>query len=172
MEKVVVDGGEIVTMIHRLEQLGAHAHQRRRAPGRQIEAPEELEPPRLGRAMEPGCGRIGGRAHPGRGCGIQLGTVGAEPARQRLEEGDARTRFELAVARENFARERNARGLAAAGEQILAQMGQVGRVLLGDPAPIARTVDQRAPALRDRLQHFTKKRGIHRKVRLCRRIAD
>ena len=89
MEKVVVDGGEIVAMIHGLEQLRAHAHQRRRAAGRKIEAPEELEPARLGGAMEPGCGRIGGRAHPGRGRGIQSRTVGAEPARQRLEEGDA-----------------------------------------------------------------------------------
>ena len=76
VEKVVVDGGEIVAMIHRLDQLGAHAHQRRRAPGRQIEAPEELEPPRLGRAMEPGCGRIGGRAHPGRGRGISWARSG------------------------------------------------------------------------------------------------
>ena len=104
---------------------------------------------------------------------FESGTVGAEPARQRLEEGDARTRFELAVARENFARERNARGLAAAGEQILAQLGQVGRALLGDPAPIARAVDQRAPALRDRLQHFAEKRGVHRKVRtLVAAVAD
>ena len=62
MEEVVVDDGEIVAMIHRVEQLLAHAHQRRRAAGREIEAAEKLEPPRLGRAMELGGGRVGGRA--------------------------------------------------------------------------------------------------------------
>ena len=67
--------------------------------------------------------------------------------------------LQLGIAGQNLARERHPRGFAAAGEQILAQMRKVGRALLGDPAPIAR--DQRAAALRDRLQHIAEKRGVH-----------
>ena len=54
--KVVVDGGEIVAMVHRVEQLLAHAHQRGGAAGREIEPAEQLLPARLGRAM-----KLGGR---------------------------------------------------------------------------------------------------------------
>ena len=166
MEKVVVDGGKIVAMVHRFEQLGAHAHQRRGAARRKIEAAEELKPPRLGRAMELGRRGVRGRIHPGRGSGAEPGTVGAETARQRLEKGNARPGLQLGIAGQDLARERHPRGFAAAGEQILAQMRKVGRALLGDPAPIAR--DQRAAAFRDRLQHVAEKRGVHGMVRICR----
>ena len=138
VDEIVVDGGEIVAMIHRVEQLLAHAHQRRRAAGREIEAAEQLEPPRLGCAMELGRGGVRGRVHPGGGRGAEPGTVGAEPARQRLEKGNARPGVQLGIAGQDFARERDARGFAAAREQILAQMRKVGRALLGDLAPVAR----------------------------------
>ena len=39
---------------------------------------------------------------------FEQGTVGAEPGRQRLEEGDARTGFQLGIERENFAGKRHA----------------------------------------------------------------
>jgi hypothetical protein len=40
---------------------------------------------------------------------------------------------------------------SAAGEQIFAELRQALRALLGDAAPVARAVDERAPALGDRL---------------------
>ena len=60
--------------------------------------------------------------------------VGAEPARQRLEEGDAGTGLQLAVTREDFARERDPGGFAAAGQQLVAKLSEAGRALLGDLA--------------------------------------
>ena len=47
MNKVGVDLGEILAMIHRVHELFAHVHQRRGAAGREIEAAEKLEPPRF-----------------------------------------------------------------------------------------------------------------------------
>ncbi len=78
----------------------------------------------------------------------------SQAACQRLEERDAGTGFELAVAREDFASERHPRGFAAAGQEILAELGEVGRALLGDTSPVARAVDERAAAFRDGLQHI------------------
>ena len=51
--------------------------------------------------------------------------VGAEAVCQRLEEGDARTGGQLGIAREDLARERDAGGLAAAGQQLLAELDEV-----------------------------------------------
>ena len=166
MNEVVVDDREIVAMVHGVDQLLAHAHQRRRPTRREIEAPEELEPPRLGCVMDLGRGRVGGRVEPGRGRRAEPGTVGPEPARQRLEEGNAGARGQLAIAGEDFARERDARGFAAARQQILAKLDEVGRALLGDLAPVARAVDQRAAALRNGLQHVAEEGGIHERSNL------
>ena len=105
---------------------------------------------------------VRGRAQPGAGGGAEPVAIGAEAARQRLEEGDARAGCQLGVAREDFARERDAGGFAAAGEQILAELDEVGRALLGDPAPVARAVDERAAAFRDGLQHIAEEGGAHR----------
>ncbi len=91
----------------------------------------------------------------------QPGAVGTEPVRERLEESDAGTGFQPAVAGENLARERNARSFAAAREQILAQLDQARRALLGGLAAVARALDQRAAALRDGLQHVAEKGGVH-----------
>jgi hypothetical protein len=101
-----------------------------------------------------GCGCVRRRGQPGVGGGAEPVAVGAEAACQRLEERDAGTGFELAVARENFAGERHPRGFAAAGQEILAELGEVGRALLGDTSPVAGTVDERAAAFRDGLQHI------------------
>ena len=65
------------------------------------------------------------------------------------------------VAREEFARERHAGGFAATGEEILAELRQAFRALLGDAAPVARAVDERAAALGDRLQHVAEGGGAH-----------
>ena len=56
MEEIVVDDFEVAAMIHRVEQLLAHAHQRRGPVGARLRPTEELEPPRLGGAMELGRG--------------------------------------------------------------------------------------------------------------------
>ena len=48
MNKVGVDDSQIVAMIERVEQLLAHAHQRRGAAGRQIEPAKQFQPARLG----------------------------------------------------------------------------------------------------------------------------
>ena len=154
MEEVVVDHREIVAMIHCVHQLLAHAHQRGGSAGRKVEAPEQLEPSRLGCTVDLGCCRVRGRALPGSDCGAEPFSVHAEAARKRLEEGDARTGRQFGVAREDFAGERHPRGFAAAGQEILAELGEVGRALLGDTSPVARAVDERAAAFRDRLQHI------------------
>ena len=56
MDEIVVDDGEIVAVVHGVEQLLAHAHQRRGAVGRQIEPAKQLEPARLAGAIKLGRG--------------------------------------------------------------------------------------------------------------------
>ena len=87
--------------------------------------------------------------------------VGTEAGRQRLEEGDARTGGQFGVALQDLARERHARGLAAAGQELLAQLDQARRALFRALAALARAIEQRAAALRDGLQHFAKEGGVH-----------
>ena len=77
-------------------------------------------------------------------------TVRPEPGRQRLEERDARPGGQVGVARENFARERDARSLAAPGEELFAQFDQGLGPLGGVIVAAAPAVDQRAAALRNR----------------------
>ena len=70
---------------------------------------------------------IGGVALPGGDRRVEPRVVGAEPRRQRLEEGDARTGGQLVVAGEDLARERHAGRLAAPRQQLLAQLDQALR---------------------------------------------
>jgi hypothetical protein len=172
VEEVIVDHGEIVAMIHGVDELLAHAHQRRRSAGGEVEAAEQLEPSRLGGAMELGGGEVRRRGLPGRDRRAEPRAVGSEAPRQHLEKGDAGTSRELGVARQDFAGERHAGGFAAAGEQVLAQLGEIGRALLGDLAPVARAIDQGAAALRNGLQHVAEKGGIHGVARMSRRVGD
>src|SRR5205085_12108274 len=72
------------------------------------------------------------------------------------------------VAREDFARERHAGGFAAAGEQVFTELRQAFRALLGDAAPVARAVDERAAALGNRLQHVAEGGGAHGGLNLSR----
>ena len=80
---------------------------------------------------------------------------------ERLEERDAGAGGQFVVAREDLARERDTGSLAPTGQQFLAQLDQTVRTCRSVTAPVARAVDQRAPALRDRLQQFAEKRGVH-----------
>jgi hypothetical protein len=50
---------------------------------------------------------LGGVLLPGGGGGREPRVIGTEPLRQRLEEGDARSGGELAVAGQDLARERH-----------------------------------------------------------------
>ena len=63
VKEVLVDDREIVTMIHCVHQLLAHAHQRCRSARGEVEAPEELEPSRLGGAVDLGRGCVRRRGH-------------------------------------------------------------------------------------------------------------
>jgi hypothetical protein len=85
----------------------------------------------------------------------------AKTGRQRLEEGDARPDRQLRVAGEDFAGERHAGGLAAAGQQFLAQFDEAFRPLWRIAAPLALTVEQRPAPVRYALQKLAEKRRIH-----------
>ena len=102
----------------------------------------------VGRLFPPGGDRL-----------LHAGRIGAEALRQRLEEGDARSGGQLGIAAEDFARQRHAGGLAAAGQQVLAQFDQALGAGGGVAAPVAR--QQRAAALGNGLQQFPEKRGVH-----------
>ena len=52
MDEIGVDDGESSRLIHGVEQLLAHAHQRGGAAGREIEPAEQLLPARLGCGMQ------------------------------------------------------------------------------------------------------------------------
>ena len=157
MNEIVVDDGEIVAMIERVEQLLAHAHQRRGAAGRQIEPAEQFQPARLGGAMQFVRGIGGRRLPPGGNGGVDAGGIVAEGFRQRLEEGDARPGGQRRIVRQNLVGQRHAGGLAAAGKQRLAQLDQTVRAPARRLAP-----DQGAAAVRDALQHLAEERGIQR----------
>ena len=74
--------------------------------------------------MHFGGGRVGGLLAPGGDRLVHARGVDAEAGRQRLEKGDARAGGQLAVAAEDFARQRHAGGLAAAGQQVLGELDQ------------------------------------------------
>ena len=129
--------GEVVAMLHGVEQLLAHPHQRGGAAGREIEPAQQLLPARLGRgdAPPPRWHRTGSRARLDRG--VEPRMVGAEARGQRLEEGDTRAGGQLGVACEDLAGERHAGGFAAARQELLAELDQARRALLGGSAAVA-----------------------------------
>jgi len=101
--------------------------------------------PRLGCAVQPVCRGIGGSSQPGRGGGAEQRPIGTELHRQRLEEGDAGAGRQLAVARQDLARERDARSFAASRKQVLAKFDETFRTRRCVAAPVAR--QKRAAAL-------------------------
>ena len=58
MDEIGVDHRKVAAVRHRIEQLLAHAHQRRGAAGREIEPAEQFLPARLGGLMDLGCGLV------------------------------------------------------------------------------------------------------------------
>ena len=160
MDEIGVDHRQIVAMIHGVEQLLAHAHQRGGAAGREIEPAEQLEPPRFGDAMQLGCVRGRRRFAPRCDSGVDPRPIMAENARQRLEEGDTRADGQLRILGKDLVCQRHAGRLAATREQILAKLDETGRAGARRLAPVA--PDQGAAAVGDALQHLAEERSIHR----------
>ena len=128
--------------------------------GRKIEPAEQFVPSRFGGNMQFRSALAIGRLRATPRSRIDARVIGTERVRQRFEKGDARTDRQLGVARKDFPRQRNARGLAAARQQFLAELDQARRTLID--VPRRSRIDQRAAPVRDALQHFPEKRGVHR----------
>ena len=126
-------------------QLLAHAHQRGGAAGREIEAAEQFLPARLRGQVHLEGDLVGRIFLPGRDGGAQAGMIGTEIVPQRLEEGDPRTGRQLRVAIEDFARQRHPGGLAAARQELPAQLDQIGGPPFRVPAPVAGAVESARP---------------------------
>jgi hypothetical protein len=107
-------------------------------------------------------GLVGTQSRPGIDRGIDTLAVDAKAQGQRLEERDARPDGQFAVKRKDFARERHPGRFTPSRQQFLAQFDQACRLCRRVTAPVARAIDQRAAALRNRLQQFAEERGIHR----------
>ena len=148
MHEILIDRRQVVAVHHRVHELLAHRNERRGAARREIEPAEKFLPARLGGEMQFGRGLVRALARPGIDGGIDAARGRPRSGRQRLEERDARAGGQFVVERENLARERHAGGFAASGQQFLAQFDQAVRTCRSVTAPVARAVDQRAPALR------------------------
>ena len=127
------------------EQVLAHAHQRRRAARRLVEPPDQLLPARLGGEMQLGHGLLRSVRRIGLDGALQALMVAAELVDQAAQEHEARLAVERLVAGEHRARERDARSLAAPGQQGFAELLEIGAVARR-AAPEAQ---QRSAALRD-----------------------
>ena len=159
MDEIVVDDAELVAMRHGVEQLFAHAHQRRGAAGREIEPAEQFEPPRLAGLMQFG-GVIGdGRLPPIGDGAVDAGAIVTEGGGERLEKGDPRPGGQVGIFGQDFLRQRDTRGFAAAGQQFLALFDDAGRALMRRLPALA--LDQCAAAVGDALQHLAEERGVH-----------
>jgi hypothetical protein len=159
MDEVGIDRRQFRAAIERIDEMLAHAHQRRGAAGSEVEPPEQLLPPRFGGAMNFGGGRVRGLGPPLPDGGIEPRALDPEAFGKRLEERDARPRGQLGVSAENVACARGAGSFSAAREQRLAVVGERIRANLRPRAPLSR--DQRAAAFHNPLQQLAEKRGIH-----------
>src|SRR5271165_3185695 len=79
----------------------------------------------------------------------------SEARQQRFEKGDARTGFQLVVARENFSRQRHSGGFPADRQQLFAQLGKA--LGIGKPGRRPAALDKRPPAFGYCLQEFAEK---------------
>jgi len=161
MHEILIDRRQVVAPHQRVHQVLAYRHQCSRTTGCKIDPPEQLLAARLGGAVQLGRSPVGPLARPGIDRRVDALAINAESGHERLEERDARARRQLVVSREQFARQGDARGLAAAGQQLLAELNQAVRSCRSVTTPVTRPIDQRATALRDRLQHVAEEGGIH-----------
>ena len=125
MDEVVIDRAQIVlAMREHVEQLRAHAHQRDGAAGREVEPAEQFLPARFRGGVQLGSGIVVRVLVPAGDGRLHARLVGAETLGQRLEEGDTGAGGEFRIAGQDFARERDAGGLAAAGQEMIAEFDQ------------------------------------------------
>ena len=134
--------------LEQVDQILAQAHERERAARREVEAPDQLLRLRLGRVVQGMRGGARGRLSVGVDCVLDRRLVGAEIARDVDQEGEPVLLRQARIAVEDDARERHARSLAAARDQLVRELDQVGHTrapgLVAAPEP-----DQAAAALRD-----------------------
>ncbi len=131
MRDVAVEPGKALVRRLHVKQIGAQRHQLAGGVRRAIEPAEQFLPPRFGSKMQV-AGVVVARLRPPGLDGLrQLLPVRAVVAGQRLEERKPAGGVEVMIAVENLARHRGAGGLAAAGQQRLAQFDQLGGVLFG-----------------------------------------
>ncbi len=129
MHDVAVERGQILVALHQGKQVGAHFHEVAGAAGGAVEPPDQLLPPRLGGKVKVAGVAVVGLGTPALDRGGELLAVGAEIARQRLEEGELAGGVEVVVAVEHVAGQRRGRSFAPAGQQRLAQSEQFRGVL-------------------------------------------
>ena len=131
------------------EKLLAHVHQGRGAAGREVEPPDQFLAARLGRLVQGIDGDRAGIAAIGVNRRLELGPVGTEAIRERRQERQARGQRRRRIGIEKGARQRHARGLAAARQQ---QFAEGDEIALGDR--LARAADQGAPAIAEGLHQL------------------
>ena len=142
----------------RVEHILAHAHQRQRRAGRVIEPAHQLLALRLGLPHQ-SCRLVLGGIGEKRPRGVaERRQIRAEAGRRAGQELQTLRGAERGVAGQNRLGERDARSLAAPGEQRLRQTEQA----LDARRPGAPVADQRAPALGHRLQQPAEKRDVGR----------
>ena len=161
VDKIRIHHAEIIAVVHRVDDLLAHAHKCSGSVGRKIEPAEQFLPQRFGREMNLGSGLLGRRRLPGGHRGIETLAVYAVATSQCLEEGDARANGQFVITAEDFSGERNPGGLAAAGQQLFAKLHKAGGAFRGVAAPLTRAVEQRPAPVRYVLQELAEKRRIH-----------
>jgi hypothetical protein len=144
--------------LHPGEYVLAHAHQLERGARRRVEALDQLDAARTRGAMQRhqpgfvGCLAIGvdGPRHDLR--------IGAEAHREDVEEAGALARIERGVAVEEITRQRDARSLALARQQGLAERREVRRV---DRRRRPDPREDSAAALGDALHQVAEKEVVH-----------
>ena len=134
-----------------LEQVLPHPHEAQRAVAGEVEAADQLLRARLGRLVQQAEARPRGVGAVGGDGVVDGGVVGVEVLRDQPQEGVALGSGEGGVAVENQPRERDAGGLAAARDQVVAQLDQFGRA--GARGQVAAAeADEVAPAVADGLE--------------------
>ena len=161
MLEIAIDLDERPVLAHRLEQVGAHRNERARSSRRAIEAAKEFLPARLGGVVERRRrGLAAGRA-PARDRVLDPLRVRPEIVRPGPKQRCLVAGRKAAVAREDLAGERHARGLAPSGQQGPARLGERSRAVFHVARP-GRQLEHRTPALGDRSQKVGEESAVHR----------
>ncbi len=137
MGEVAVEAAEVRPPRQHVEQAGAHGDQCRGGAGREVQPADQLLPARLAGGVEFGEAALGGGGGIGGDRLVEPRLVRAEGLGQRLEEGDALAGLQGAVEDQYLAGQRDAGGLAAAGEQLLAEFDDIGGADRPDGAAFA-----------------------------------